>query len=91
MLALPLLVVGLAGGGLVFGLNHFWAPEAGEEPLWGRVLAAGSWLPGGTTWLIAAAAVTVVATVVGTAALKAVASSARTTSPEPRPEPVPVG
>lgn len=91
VLALPLLVVGLAGGGLVFGLDHFWAPEAGYEPLWGRVLAAGSWLPGGTTWLIAAAAVTVVATLVGTAALKAVASSARTTSPEPRPEPVPVG
>ncbi len=89
--ALPLLVVGLAGGGLVFGLDHFWAPVAGHDPLWGRVLAAGSWLPGGATWLIAAAAVTVTATVVGTAALRVVAVSTPTTSPEAHPEPVPVG
>ena len=89
--ALPVVVLGVAGGGLVFGLDHFWRPEAGHDPLWGRVLALSSWLPGGTTSLLAAATVTVVATVVGSVALRAVAVSAPTTSPEPRPEPVAVG
>ena len=83
--ALPVVVLGVAGGGLAFGLDHFWRPTAGYEPLWGRVVTLGSWLPGGTTWVLTGAAVTVVATVVGTVALRAVSPSTPTTSREPRP------
>ncbi len=79
----PLLVTVAAVGGTGYGLLHFWRPVPSRGEVQGGLLAAGSWLPGGTTGLVAALVVAVVAGLAGCVLVQRTASRVDAPLPDP--------
>ncbi len=89
LVAMPLLVLGSAAACAWYGLQTFWLPAVGHDPVWGRVVAIGTWWPAGTTLVVTGAAVAAVSGVAGVAAVlttrraERAAASRLATPPEP--------